>query len=853
MADTPGAWGGLQIRLTIPEVTDVVSALSSVLDLINIALDIGLAILNVVRTFTLAVLNPLKALLDELIALCQSALLDLRRLGLYGHFGDFKLLSSRATLSRLKGGYAQYQRRMITRLTDRRDLTRPDFTDSSTVLALFVYTAVDPSFTDGLLDTDKFQSIRRTGAAFARLLGMAGILGRNTSLPVPVGLSVSYPFNTARSPSGTRNTSALQLALATSQMLGRDTAIVSWNIAPAPGSPTTDPAPTMPPGGFLVEVSCYASGFYAGWLAPTPASTGGANGAGSTTGQQAYSTGLYQEGDTGQTLHIMGGIDTVNADAVEWGAAFDGTTLRQGARAAFFFQDPSVPQTLHLPFGKRADGTYLNQKTFFFPKSKINLQSLVGGTYTLELAKSDLPLKVPLLPDGTMDVGNAVEATEVWVRVIAVTDTVTEDNYKLARWVLLPRLTDAQERVTLPPPFSAETKGVPSNTVKVTFPSRETDTFTLALQTALAVAILSRSDIVQADPVTSGRATPTASEQAEVSEYVYVPTGLEAAVRDLIPVVISNPQDYFQRRGSSPDAFTRDLWGKVVQLANDITNAQGNLPAGLITSMRPRLDTLINWRWSDSEVTGATGNSAISQTILESLNISQVDPYTTVLAQNLFCTQGFWQNQGEMTPQSIITQAKTHYTNTTFGTEVDAVAAAPMVYDNVRRRVWYARQLIPTSIYQIANEVLSLTAAATSSTGGWVTWRPFMGASPLSANGRILQTVEGFLRTASAGTQAVEDGLLNTISFLEQRVKEVQELILKIREYLDLPFQISIPDLVALPLLVNGTSGVISGLSGATNKPTDGPGAYAGGLVLMGGGIPSILTDLLLLILSQSD
>lgn len=847
MADAPGTWGGLQIRLTIPEVTDVVSALGSVLDLINTALDLGLTILQVVKTFTPPVLNPIKALLDELIALCRSALVDLRQLGLYAHFGDFKLLNSRASMGRLKGGYSAYQRRMITRLTDRRDLRRPDFSPSSTVLALFIYTAVDVSFVNGILDTSKFQSIRRTGAAFARLLGMAGIVGRNTSLPVPTGLRVRYPLVSA-----TPGASPVEnLALATSQLMGRSKAIVTWNLSPAPGAPDNEPTPVIPPAGFLVEVSCYPQGFYMGWMAPNPSSTGGESGGGSADARQSYLTGAYTEGDTGQPLQIFGGSQTVNLpESIRWANSFQGTTLREGATPAFFYRDPSRAETLHDPFPV-INGRNVNQKVFFVSKASINLQALVGGTYTLELNPEDLPLYGTFLPDGTLDRDNLSTPTEVYVRVISVTDAVTEDNYTTLRWNPKPRRTDAEERVELVAPFGMETKGVPSATVKVMFPAEETNIFALALQTALALALLSRSDIVPPDPTATGLGPPTSVPTANLAPYA--PTGLEAAMRDLVRTAVSNPQRYFSQRGTSPDAFTRDLFAKVNSLADEITLAQGNLPAALITARRDRFRELINWKWSDSTIAGAAGNTALGQTILGSITTSQSKAGTTVLARNIKSLRNHWANQGASTPQSLYLQALEDRGRTGFGPAADVVESAPLVYDpSGAGKVWYARHLVPQHIYDIAAEVLGITGATVSTSNGWVAWRPFVGTSALAANGRILQTVEGSLRSIAAGTEAAEAAILNLINFLEQRVKETQELVRRIKEYLSIPTQISIPDLVALPLLVNGTEGVVQGLVTAENRPTDGVNAYAGGLVLLGGGLPSILTDLLLVILSQS-
>ncbi len=840
-----GSWGGLQVRLTIPEVNDVLGPLNSALDVVNIGLDIGLSTLQVVKTFTIPTLNPTKAILDELIGLCRGTLIDLRKAGLYAHMGDFSTIASGQPLSTIQGGYDGYQRRMIARLNDRRDIRRPEFNGDTTVLAIFIYTGVDVSFVDGLLDTTKFQSLRRTGQAFGQLLGIAGVSGRNTSLPTPSNLAVTYP-QTATPAGGGGPSSYLRLVTATSQMMGRNTAVVSWTLPTNTGS--SNPIPTIPPAGFIVEVSCYPEGFYVGWMAPTASTTGGSGGGGSEDGHQSYETGTYKEGTTGQPLRIMGGADSARLDSgVQWDACFDGTTIRTGARPAYFFRDPSVPETLHNPFPKVGD-TYYNQKTFFVSRESINLQALVGGTYTLELRRDDLPLYAPIKEDGTVDTRNAVAPSEVYVRVTAVTDTVTAANFRSLQWDIKPRTNAEREQVGLVTPFTLDVKGTPSGIVRVAFPSEETSVYARALQSALAILLLSRSDIQPADPVTHG---PPPEEEPIVGTplYVYEPKGLEGPGKDLIPLVETNPQRFFGQRGSSPDSFTRDLYTKVVSLADQVMLAQGNLPPALLRNRADAFNRLVNWRWSESSVTGVSGNSALNQTILESLCISRIDANETVLCRNIYGIQGFWRDLGVAVPLAMELQARDDFASGTFGDVPDGFSSAPMVCDISRRKAWYVRDIIPPDIYALAAEVLAITTSRVG-VGGWMAWRPLVGVGPLAANGRVLQMVEGFLGSLSAGTESVESGILRTISFLEQRVAEVQNILERIREYLDIPFQISIPDAVILPVLATGTDGVIEALVASESKPADGPKAYSAGMVLLGGGLPTILVDLLLLLLA---
>jgi len=165
---------------------------------------------------------------------------------------------------------------------------------------------------------------------------------------------------------------------------------------------------------------------------------------------------------------------------------------------------------------------------------------------------------------------------------------------------------------------------------------------------------------------------------------------------------------------------------------------------------------------------------------------------------------------------------------------------------------WYARDLIPPSIYTDAQTVLSLAAGNTTAAGGWLAFRPFQSVGNISGLAEISTTITNFLGAVGAGVQGGADLITNFISMLEQRVREIQEVIRSIEVYLAIPLSIEIPDAVGLIIVGNGMDGIVSGLVSATNKPTDGPNAYAGGLVVLGGGVPAIITDLIMLLVASA-
>lgn len=158
--------------------------------------------------------------------------------------------------------------------------------------------------------------------------------------------------------------------------------------------------------------------------------------------------------------------------------------------------------------------------------------------------------------------------------------------------------------------------------------------------------------------------------------------------------------------------------------------------------------------------------------------------------------------------------------------------------------------MIPESLYLKARMVLGITsdqsARNTSPRGSWQATKPFSVRAPTGRLLTILDKVDGFLNVLLAGAQKGADAILRFISFLEQRVREIQELIKRIEGLLDIPFLIPFPEAKALLLITNGTAGVVTGLLQSEEKPTEGAGAYAcGAAVIAGGSVPRVLIELL--------
>jgi hypothetical protein len=696
---------------------------------------------------------------------------------------------------------------------------------------------------DDLIATERFAPLMQFFRAFGVLFGL-GTSG--SALPMAVNLHAEY--------STPDNPGSQDPAMVASAWLGKSRVKVIWNSAPAQGGSPQDPAPPIPSSGFIVEMSCYPKGFQAAWVSPSGSNTGNGDGA------QTCTTGQYQMGDTGLPLVIFGGEDSIrlNSDTV-WPSG-SSTTLPNGSHPVYFFRDRSNPELIRRAFGINRSNpshpVYYNQRRFFVPKESNIVQMVSGGNYSLTLDMDKLPMYCPIV-NGEMDTSQARRPQVVYVRVIPVSSNVTAANCNLARWVPKAHVNDdctkasIDTTITLPggAHLSDSDLGVPSEILAVNIPSEQQDLYGMAVQTAIAIITLSRSDLRPADP--------TVQAAPAVEDRTYRPTGLESLANEVSRKLrINNPDDYYGLRGVSPRGFQNDLYHRIVDLADDYIHDQGDLPASVMRALEGPLHDLVNWKWSDTNVVGPQGNPALRYTILQSF--ASVNATTSPISRNRRSTQLYYSQDN--TPAEVLRQTDERWLTGTFGalTHPGTIECAPVIgpSSNPTPQYWFARDLIPADIYAKASLVMSVTSdpAAGNPTpqGSWKSKRMFAPGAPTGTMLSVLNGVDGFLNTVLSGTQSVADGILRVIEFLEQRVMEIQELIKRIETYLDIPFEISFPSAKVLFLITNGTAGVMSGLVGSQEKPQDGVNAYAGGIVLVAGSAPTILTELLAGALSPS-
>lgn len=145
VAPSINQWGYIQVPKD-NAIYDFLSQVKATTDpafqLINLGLSVLNTILDFVSSLLIDITQPIKIALDALIALIEGLIRDLKSLGIYFTW-DYDLFEDPITY--LAGGYSSFESRSILKLLDKKDRTRPDFSDQSKVFCLTFFGGADPS------------------------------------------------------------------------------------------------------------------------------------------------------------------------------------------------------------------------------------------------------------------------------------------------------------------------------------------------------------------------------------------------------------------------------------------------------------------------------------------------------------------------------------------------------------------------------------------------------------------------------------------------------------------------------------------------------------------------------------
>lgn len=836
------------LRVGLPDSVSVaIEPTTSVVGVLLQLLDLAQNVLGVIRALFQGALDPVAALVEQLIQEIEQFLSDVRQVGVYVA-GDF---SPSWPFDDLRGGYAAYERRMLSRLVDRSDPTRPAFSPGSKVVAVFLYQSFDASQPQQVL------------TFIDRVRGFFGLPGASASYPPPVNLTVAY--GSAGSLPGSFRSAA--------QVLSRgdvpSTARLRWELPVPPGAgPWPLPAPTA----YLVEVSTLKSGFTVAYRNPP------------LSGSPDPVFGVVT-GPSGDPFKLYGGASVIDFGDVAWvdqGGGVFSPPPGPGAPEVVLYRNQSDPAP--VPAGALiVGGRYLFQRAFYVT-ANAGAGPLVtpGQKLVLDLLAEDMPYDadVKYQPDGSVLVTPAAQpATEVYARVSSLVPNVGAGSSPYASqfyWRLSSSavLSGNMGPVRLVPSdgFVASSKSAPSDALEITFPSADAGDVVRAVTAALVVMVLSRSDLVAQGDV--------ASFQLDCAARA---TGLEAQAQYLFPMVAGqDPDRLFRRIGSGPATFRGKLLSACLKVAERVLETTGTLSPATRSLVLSRAEVhlpggavrpLHEVTWYD-----LIGPGGASSTIVDSLDLSGdgADPGVGV-AQNPLATgadpdllsmmigdtsHALPRRPGFAVPPSLVSPSDLLGERAPMGSGSSDYSPVYLGSDGSLR---FCRNILlgNSDVLRAAGDVLSIAGSGLfpprpRGDGAWQAYRLFpQGLPNVDA---ALGEVQNFLSSVLASTRSGGDAVDAYVASLEQRVLALESLLRRIDGMIALSANAGIPVVSGLLVIADGTDGVVSALVEADAKPSDGPsttritetgavelsGTYGAGVVLLAGGLPDAALDLFL-------
>lgn len=893
MADEAAKWGGLELELPPPFLEPIITAINDVLELIVVFLDIVLVVLEICKVFVLGLVGPILAVLEALIALIESLANDLRKAGFYIRYDEefFNNKNFQENLTNCMGGYSNWESKCFNWLIDSSDPNRPDFSTASGVLGLFFYMSVDISEVIRLIKT--MMSLIRLFSNYP---------GKGTMLQTPTDLK----FEFKRDPFTAAGWSDMWESDEAPPKMGE----LTWGFSAAPANALGMAMPAFPPDACILEISTIRDGLMVGAQRQVPGTTDANKQKNSFVPAPTMDGGgplrIY-----GGTRTLVGGKNGQRPDQLLNG--YDAVNLtNSGKGAVWLVKNPEDPNPISLAEWVNAESWgagkgpimqkqvvihHNNAMLYFFPEFK----------YTL--IQEEMPYALKEVTNGK-PVPESEPAREVYVRIAAGTDSVVmfEPMHSMNK-VQESLKTKSEgisgyviENIDNPlEPLKTEhfpwpnSRGRLSQPIKVTFPSEAQKDFMKMIKVAVCIALLCRGELDE-DPADQKEPNPKDSGFWKVSKQVLqgfgfaggwggqvyetggVTPGTWAPSKVSIATAAENIAEAFQRRaGSIPDAVFEGLvkaHGKNLLFYMGGTRSHplvdGTIPSfsttcGVMSPEGKKYHFDGSEKYATNTLFDHCNTFETGQERYIGAHLNYEAPWDKItrgtyhqsfkfygVKQGVKASQFPSNDAGMIKIENDNLPVMIGMTQQSFGS-LDETAIFDMMSFAAKREavVVPARNCFTRAQLQSALAVLNVATSGVSE-GNWIAVRPL--ETILLPVEEFLEKLLNWLKTVRDGLLAIVKQILDYIRMIEARIMEIQQLIRKIQAILRMfaDFTVS-AELHMLVCTGAGTQGLISEFMQSENKPDDGQGAVGTGLVVVAGGLPLIILDLLKAIFAASD
>lgn len=851
--------GGIEIPIDIePPIT----ALQNFLKQVNKLLEFALFVLDFVKAFVTNFLNPLLAIIKQIITLLKALLQDLRQIGFY-ITSDITLALTKSEA--LEGGYPAFERRMVARLTDDQDPNRPDFSNQSSALGIYLY---------GDSEVSNYAELKRT---IMKIINFFRKTGRgNGGLPEATNVRAKN-IKIREGLFGPVTGSAVE---------------ITWKL----GSATVQNA--EPVGGYLIEISTEATGFYLGYKGvPEGASS---KQAASKTGPQLR-TGLIRH--LGNNIKIYGGYSLLKD--LSWDSKPE-----EGVQVVLV-RSPNDNNVIDPTMIAASGAGTPSQRTFFVPSYAISLDG--SKEHRVEIPVEDLP-KACVFEDNELKSTN--DPTKIYITIRTVDPNTRKKILK--EMSVLANPFDPKPikdpKISLMWDYDKSSRTKPPKTITAEpFNQRSTVRFTVGLEEVevsnptkpVAVAVSSVSDdfervcyncialsilwgydlseVIDAkdapvsyenntflpnhDPnlveimKTVNRAVYGVPDTSDVKKKYQWNVGRGNWSKNLALRIEMTLEECFERM-----SFPNDLQNALIEKfklefeepfdkpdfhIRDWLDAVGDNPP-IYGSFDEMMSDMNRRNRKKQEKFAAKEYAIYRLWYLWGDDGTPIDQ-----TQNAGWTEDELSDREKLLPIQIISEydpyAEDESDNKNMGQVMDVDPD-----ELTRQFAWYGLNPLSKAQEAYLLTVLNLlfgNRMAMEGGSNWAAYRLFPTGIPVVEN--AIKKVIDFLEATEEALMAFVKRILDAIKVVEEKIKRIQQIIEMINRLLELlkgfTIELEIP-LSCLIHVANGTDGLVTKLITSEEKPeTSEPDTKTLGMLIVAGGLPSMLADWIVTTIKEGD
>lgn len=787
--------------------SDTKRELDPVFETINLTFELVNTFLDFISSLLIDFTNPLKAILDEIISLLENFVSDLRNAGFYFTWDKFAFTSE--VVEKSLGGYQAYEQRVIKKLLNTSDRTRPDFSSDSKVFALNFFAGADAT------------SIKNIINALSKLIKLFTTGQPDEAPQAPINLSSAF-----------YNDIVGEIKLPSTYK--PDGIKVKWKLPPPSSKRPSFPVSFITPDYFLISVATRNAGDRISYI---------------NNVSRSPQDPKFKASPKKSSPQIVNGSF---ADARLWNVLSDNLTIKLDEKKEYK-PLPTPPDELK---GDNDRAWILsNGEDIYF--NKIDKQP-ISDVYKLFIYQSggdsiigdnDFSFKIPLefIRNFKGELNDEYHISVFSLNTSDIADVVTEKkditgifrtglHAQIKKGVMIEDASKGQEKTfEMKKTDKVSSLSLPSDIVTLKTPSDLRSKYMKAVRfffLGFALGVHYTSEFT-----------------SEETEFI---TRLSKSGDGLGSLYKPNERTFeFSRKGYLFD-FSFPLKNKVLtnqeyakELLEWVDDIMSNIvhlipSTSVLISIKSTLDKIDRYPYDLYDLVSQTAKG-FDVGLYAKVEYVPNRPSTITWPGSKYNSEitlkGKLNNPGE-------------YPSNTFIFNLFSTNYGVFHIDDFYGSLIFAKDAVP--LFNEAKKVLMLSAKSEEE-GEWSNIRPFRDSDLSSITG-FIDLVKQFLEAVSKGMEGIVAQILKYIHLLKTRIAQLQAIILKIKSFIDLILSFRFPAGLYVNFhLADGTSGLVNAVNQSENKPDIGGEGYGLGAMLVAGGLPSLVIDFFIALCGGED